>query len=211
MKNLLLATLTLVAFSTYCHAQEDSQGGFFTLINTVPKSGGFKAYIATAKETNLLTPPPEVTGEAAGNGYSTGMVMWSPADGDLVAEAPNRRSATLKPFIKPGETPLVILKARGADGLDFSLLPQPVDRNSPFYDAVNLTTESQLEVLVDSKKVRLPRGQRVRLSSKNTMKYEISGGPADLLESQDPPSHLLVFVGDDNGKVQCLVLADYAM
>ncbi len=207
---MLALTLTGLPFSL-ASAQEGEQGGFFTLINTVPKSGGFKAYIATAKATNLLTPPPEVTGEAAGNGYSTGLVMWNPADGALVAEAPKRRPATLKPFIKPGETPLIILKAKGSDGLDFSLVPQPADRNSAFYDAINLTSEAQLEVTVDGKKIRLPRGQRVRLTTKNNVKYEILGGPSDLLESIDPPSHLMVFVGDDAGKVQCLVLADYAL
>ncbi len=159
----------------------------------------------------MLTPVGGAADEVAGNGFSTGLVQWSPADGELVAEAPGRQPATIKSFIKPGETPLVILKAKGSGSLDFSLLPKPADRNGGFYDAVNLTAQPEVELTVDGKKVRLPRGQRVRLSKNKTLKYEVTGGPKDLLESIDDPSHVMVFYGDDNGKVRCMVVADYAM
>jgi hypothetical protein len=204
--------LLMLGLSFACQSagrgEPSSEGLPFTLINTVPNSTGFKCYIRTSKETNVLTPVGEAAADAAGNGFSTGVIRWTPADGDLVAEVPNREPASLRPFIKPGESPLVILRAKGANGVDFSLLPKPVSRESAFYDAVNITAQAQLEVSVDGRKVSLPRGQRVRLSKKNSMEYKVSGGPGDLVESIDPPSHVLVFYGDDAGNVRCLVVAD---
>jgi hypothetical protein len=213
MKKYLQMSCLLVAFAYgRCFAQQaEAAPSFFTLINTVPKSSGFQCYIKSAKETNVLTPVGEAADEAPGNGFSTGLVAWLPADGDLVAEVPNRSAVTLKPFIEPGQTPLVVLKSTGAGTPKLALLPAPANREGGFYDAVNLTEQAELEVEVDGKQRRLPRGQRVRLGTSKILEYSLPGGPKDKLESMDPPSHVLVFFAGDDQKVRCLVVADYAM
>jgi hypothetical protein len=210
MKFSLCVIVLAVATVGPCLGQSESAGQLlFTLINTIPKSAGFRCYIKNGKETNMLTPSGGAADEAPGNGFSTGLVQWSPVDGELVVEAPGRQPASIKPFIKPGETPLVILKAKGSGSVDFSLLPKPPDRKTGFYDAVNLTAQLELELTVDGKKLRLPRGQRVRLTKNKLLKYEVTGGPQDLLESVEDPSHIVVFYGDDAGKIKCMVVADH--
>jgi len=211
MKKYLCVALLAAFDPSYCFAEEEADpAALFTLINTVPNSDGFKCYIQNSKVTNMLTPVDDAADEPAGMGFSTGLAPWSPADGELVAEVPSRSPVTLKPFIKPGETPLIILKARGSGSLEFSLLPKPTDRESAFYDAVNLTPQAELELTVDGRVVRLPRGQRVRLSRDKKLRYEVAGGPKDVLESVNDPSHVMIFYGDDKGKIKCMVVADRA-
>jgi hypothetical protein len=212
MKKNIPSLIFLAAFALQpCAAEEETSPMFFTLINTVPESTGFSCYIRNSKETNVLTPPVDAVDDAAGNGFSTGLVTWTPSDGDLVAEVPGRAPVSLRPFIKPGESPLVILKAGAGGSLAFSMLPKAADRSSGFYDAVNLTVKPELELTVDGRKVKLPRGERVRLSSKSkTLSYELPGGPKDVLESMDDPSHVMVFYGDDKGATRCMVVADFA-
>lgn len=210
MKSRLVAALLGLMAASSGFAQGEVSDGFFTLINTAPKSTGFKCYIANSKETNVLTPVGGGPDDNVGNGYSTGLIRWSPANGELVAEAPHRQPARIKPFIKSGEAPVIIVKDKGGGSLSFSLLPKPSDRNGAFYDAVNLTSKFELGVVIDGKQVQLPRGQRVRVSRKKNLKFEIPGGPKDVLESLDDPSHVMIFFDDDAGKIRYMVVADYA-
>jgi hypothetical protein len=201
----------ILSWNSMCLAQEEENAGpLFAVINTVPKSGGFQCYIANAKTTNMLTPAGEAADEAPGNGFCTGLLRWQPVDGELVAKLPGKTAITLKPFIKPGETPILILKEKSTGQAGFSLLPKAESRDTAFYDAINLTSQAELQVAIDGKKVILPKGNRVRVSKNNNVRYEVTDGPNDTLESADPPSHLMIFYGDDSGNIRCMVVADYA-
>jgi hypothetical protein len=140
MKTYLIAAVALfgVICVHECSAQEDGAADQqFTLINTVPKSEGFECYIANSKTTNMLTPSGEAAGEAPGNGFTTGLIRWQPADGELVAKVPGKQVASLKPFIKAGEEPpLLILKEKSPGQPGFSLLPKAGNRETAFYDAL---------------------------------------------------------------------------
>jgi len=183
----------------------------FTFINTVPKSTGFTCRIASDKETNIIVAPVAAGSEdAAGNGYSTGTIPWSPADGKLVVEVPGTAPVELKKLPEDEGSPIIFLRQSSPGRIQFSSLPSAAGRDAPFYDAVNLTAQPELEVNVDGKKVRLPQGKRVRLSKNKTLTYEVTGGPKDVLESVADPSHVMIFFGDDRGKVRCMVVADHA-
>jgi hypothetical protein len=69
---------------------------------------------------------------------------------------------------------------------------------------------THLQISIDGKNFHLPQGKRIRVSKNNIVRYEVVGGPKDLLESIDPPSHVMIFYGGDNGRVRCMVVADRA-
>ena len=145
-----------------------------------------------------------------GPGSTSGLVMWHPAKEPLRAQAKGYTPGLLRPFLKPGESPVVLLTERPSGTLAFEVIPNTANREGGFYDAINLTSETSLQITVDGKLVSLPNGKRTRLGTKKTLTYALSKGSGDTLEAagDDPPQHLLIFYRTAAGRTECVVVPD---
>jgi hypothetical protein len=147
--------------------------------------------------------------ELIGPGSTTGLIPWSPPNDQLVARAKGYAPGSLKPFLKAGETPVVLLTESPSGTLAFKVLPNTTERGGDgFYEAINLTTNPNLQVAIDGKTVSLPRGKRVRVSTAKQMSYSIPGGNADTLGTDNPPHRVLIFHQDTQGKTVCSAMPD---
>lgn len=182
-------------------AVEPVQSGFmlFTLLN---KPVALKCMIGT---NNVVL---DASADPVGAGYASSLIPWRPAKDSLRASAKGYQPAELKPFLQIGETPVLLLQERPSGTLSFSVIKNAESRDVPFYDALNLTKESSLSVTANGKKFRLPRSQRVRLGPDKRMEFKVEGGPSDVLESMDDPSHLVIFYTDTTGKTAFSVVPD---
>jgi hypothetical protein len=142
-------------------------------------------------------------------GLSTGLVPWLPVKDSLRAEGQGYSVAELRPFLKAGESPVVLLMEKSAGTLSFSIIPNATDRASGFYDAINLTPEPTLQVTVDGKPVSLPKSKRTRVGSNKTLNYKLPDGASGELDSgEDPPHALMIFYRSASGKTRCAVVPD---
>jgi hypothetical protein len=176
------------------------------LFNVVPKTAPIKCTIGT---NNVVV---DGTAEAIGPGFTTGLIPWRPEKEPLRAEAKGYLAAELKPFLKPGETPVVLLTEGPSGQLAFRLIPNAATRDGGFYDAINLTPDSILQITVDGKPVSLVKGKRARLSTKKKMTYALPKGQPETLEAgDDPPQHLIIFHRSATGRTECAVVPDMLM
>ena len=150
----------------------------------------------------------DATAEPVGSGFTSSLLPWRPAKANLRAEAKGYQPTELRPFLKPGETPVVVAQERSAGSLSFSLIKNAVSRDGPFYDAINLSSQPSLVVTANGKKFRLPKGERVRIGTERTVKFSVEGGPSDTLESMEDPSHLVLFYTGSGNKIEFSVVAD---
>ena len=176
------------------------------LFNLVPKTAPIKCTIGT---NNVVV---DGTAEAIGPGFSTGLIPWRPEKEPLRAEAKGYLAAELKPFLKAGETPVVLLTESPSGQLAFRLIPNAATRDGGFYDAINFTPDSSLQITVDGKPVSLAKGKRARLSTKKKMTYALPKGQPQTLEAgDDPPQHLIIFYRSATGRTECAVVPDMLM
>lgn len=174
----------------------------FILFTMLQKPAALKCVIGT---NNVVL---DATAEPVGSGFTSGLIPWRPAKATLRAEAKGYQSVELSPFLQAGETPVLILQERSAGTLSFSVVKNVENRDAPFYDAINLTAQSNLVVNANGKKFQLPKGKRVRIGSAKTVKFSVEGGPSDVLESMDDPSYLVLFFSEPNGKIGFSVVPD---
>lgn len=173
------------------------------LVSLVPKPAPIQCIIGT---NNVIV---DGTAEAISPGFSTGLIPWRPEKESLHAVAKGYDGAELKPFLKPGETPVVLLTETPPGHLAFRLIPNTEIRTGGFYDAINMTPDSSLQIKVDGKMVSLPKGERTRLGTKNKLSYAVPKGPEDTLDSgEDPPQYLMIFYRSAAGRTECAVVPD---
>jgi hypothetical protein len=180
---------------------EAVQSGF-VLFSLLKKPAALKCMIGT---NNVVL---DASADPVGAGYASSLMPWRPAKGSLLASAKGYQSAELKPFLQMGETPVLVLQEKPSGTLSFSVIKNAESRGGAFYDAINLTKESSLSVTANGKKFLLPRSQRVRLGPDKRMEFKVDGGPSDVLESADDPSHLVIFYTDAAGKIGFSVVPD---
>jgi hypothetical protein len=180
---------------------EAVQSGFilFTLLN---KPAALKCMIGT---NNVVL---DASADPVGGGYASSLMPWRPAKAALRAEAKGYSPAELRPFLQPGETPVVVLQERTPGSFTFSIIKNADNRGGPFYDAINLSAQPSLTLTANGKKIRLPKGERMRIGTEKTVKFSVEGGPADILESMEDPSHLVLFYSKPSGKLGFSVVPD---
>ncbi|MCX6805916.1 MAG: hypothetical protein NTY56_00515 [Patescibacteria group bacterium] len=192
-----LSIATLVVLHTSGFAQEIPKSAF-ALLNIVPKD----LLIKICLETNQITSGKE----ALAPGFYSGLMPWNPPKAILTAEAPGYQTAELKPFLKITETPLIVLQEIPGKILQFTILANSKERAPSFYDAINLTSQENLQA--EKKDVTLPRNQRVRLSKAKAFSYAIPGRELETLDPSDGGNYLLVFYSRTDGTVECYVTFD---
>jgi len=174
------------------------------LINLVPKPAPIVCRIGTNSALMDGTGADPIL-----PGLKTGLIPWLPATQPLRAQAEGYTAAELRPFLKPGETPVVLLTEKSAGTLAFEVIPNADKRDGGFYDAINLTAEPVLQLTVDGKPISLPKGKRIRLGTKKTLTYSLPGERGNNLDSEDdPPQSLLIFYRAYTGKTKCTVVPD---
>ncbi len=174
----------------------------FILFTMLQKAVPLKCVIGT---NNVVV---DATAEPVGSGFTTSLLPWRPAKATLRAEAGNYQPAELRPFLQTGETPVLVLRERSPGSLSFSVIKNTENRDTPFYDAINLSAKPSLTITANGKKLRLPKGERVRIGTEKTVKFSIEGGPSDVLESMDDPSYLVLFFSEPAGTVGFSVVPD---
>ena len=174
----------------------------FILFTMLQKPAALKCVIGT---NNVVL---DATAEPVGSGFTSSLLPWRPAKASLRALAKGYQPAELPPFLKPGETPVVVVRERTAGSLSFSVIKNAVSRDGPFYDAINLSSQSLLVVTANGKQIRLPKGERVRIGTEKTMNFSVKDGPSDTLESMEDPSHLILFYTGTDNKIGFSVVAD---
>ena len=172
----------------------------FALLNIVPRDLPLKITL----DTNQIASGKE----AIAPGFFSGLMPWNPPKAILNAEAPGYQTAELKPFLKITETPLIVLQEAPGKILQFTILANSKERAPCFYDAINLTSQENLNIQADKKDVTLPRNQRVRLSRSKTLTYSIPRGEIQTLDPTDGGNYLLVFYSRIDGAVECYVTFD---
>ena len=217
---LLLVTLTLLAVPRLALGQQPTATPLaspspsptpfvmptsaMVLINLVPKPAPIICRIGTNSALMDGTGADPIL-----PGLRTGLIPWLPASQPLRAQAEGYTAAVLRPFLKPGQTPVVLLTERTAGTLSFQVIPNTDKRDGGFYDAINLTAEPVLQITVDGKPVSLPKGKRTRLGTNNTLTYSLPGGGGDSFDSEDaPPQSLLLFYRAYTGKTKCTIVPD---
>lgn len=174
----------------------------FILFTMLQKPAALKCVIGT---NNVVL---DASGEPVGSGFTSSLIPWRPAKATLRAEAPGFRGAELRPFLEMGETPVIVLQERSTGSLSFSVIRNTENRGAAFYDAINLSAQPSLTITANGKKMRLPKGERVRIGSEKNVKFSVDGGPSDVLESMDDPSHLVLFFSEPTGKIGFSVVPD---
>jgi hypothetical protein len=180
-------------------AQENTKSAF-ALLNTVPKN----LLIKIALDTNEITSGKE----AVSPGFFTGFTPWHPAKATLTAEAPGYQTATLKPFLKTTEAPLIVLQETSGKTLQFTIVANSRERAPSFYDAINLTTQENLTIRADNKDITLPQNQRIRISSAKSLSYSILGGEVKTIDPSEGHNYLMVFYSSTGGLIECFVTFD---
>jgi hypothetical protein len=150
----------------------------------------------------------DASAEPVGSGFTSSLIPWRPAEATLRAVAEGYQPAELKPFLAVGETPVVVVRERTPGALSFAVLKNAENRDGPFYDAINLTSQPSLVVSANGKKIRLPKGDRVRIGTEKKVQFSVEGGPSDVLESMDDPSYLVLFYSGPEGKIGFSVVPD---
>ena len=173
------------------------------LLSIVPKA---IPVICTIGSNNVLLDG--TGGDLVGPGSTSGLAMWHPAKKPLRAQAEGYAPGLLKPFLKPGETPIVLLTENPSGTLAFEVIPNTMNREGGFYDAINLTAAPSLQITVDGKPVALPRGKRIRVSTEKQLTYSIPNGGQGTLGTDNPAHRLLVFHQDAQGKTVCTAMPD---
>jgi len=112
------ASFLLISWSI-ATAQEFPKSAF-GILNLVPRPMIIKISLGS----NLLTPGDEEINQ----GFYSGMMPWRPEKEILKAEAAGYQSAELKPFLKPTETPVIILQENPAKTLKLTVLPCPTQK-----------------------------------------------------------------------------------
>ena len=178
--------------------------GGIVLLSIVPKSLPLVCSIGT---NNVVMDG--TVEEMIGPGSTTGLIPWSPPKEPLRAQAKGYMAGVLRPFVKDGETPVVLLLERPSGALAFEVIPNATDRGTNgFYDAINLTAKPALEIIIDGKPVALAKGRRVRVSTEKKLTYSIPGGGGDTLGTDNPPYRILIFHQDAQGKTICSAMPD---
>lgn len=172
------------------------------LVSLVPKAVRMKCSIGT---NNVVINDSEATGP----GFSTGLIPWRPEKEPLRAVAKGYAGAELKPFLKPGQAPVVLIKGGTSGQLAFSVIPNTESRVGSFYDAINLTPDSSLQVKIDGKTINLPKGTRTRVSTNNKITFAAHKGTEDSADSGDfPAQYLMIFYRSEAGRTECVLVRD---
>lgn len=174
----------------------------FVLFTLLSKPAPLKCTIGA---TNVVL---DASTEPVGSGFASSLLPWRPAKDSLRASAKGYQPAELKPFLQLGETPVLVLQEKPSGTLSFSVIKNATSRDTPFYDAINLTKQSSITVTANGRKVRLPRSERVRLGSEKKVEFSVEGGPSDVLDSAEDPSYLVIFYTDPAGKTAFSVMPD---
>ena len=185
-------------------AEEEPLQNAFILFTILKKPVALQCTIGT----NSIV---DAAGEPVGAGFSSGLRPWRPAKDSLRAEAKGYQSAELKPFLQIGEIPIVVLQERSSGSLGFSVIKNATSRDTPFYDAINLSSKNSLAVTANGKKFRLPRSQRMRLTAEKKLDLSVEGGGSEVMESPEDPSYLVVFFDEPGGKIGFRMLPDMMM
>jgi hypothetical protein len=191
--------LLLLVACTLATAQEFPKSAFGVL-NLVPRPTIIKISLGN----NFLTPDDEEINP----GFYSGMMPWRPEKEILKAEAAGYQSTELKPFLKPTETPVIILQENPAKTLKLTVLPNAKERSPAFFDAINLTSLESLQIEADGKPCSLPNNKRIRLSKEKKFSFTIPGKPTKTINPNDPSGFLLVFYTRPDGTVDCTVTLD---
>jgi hypothetical protein len=189
----------LLAACSFATAQEFPKSAF-GILNLVPRPMIIKISLGS----NFLTPGDEEINP----GFYSGMMPWRPEKEILKAEAAGYQSAELKPFLKPTETPVIILQENPAKTLKLTVLPNAKERSPAFFDAINLTSRESLQIEADGKPCSLPNNKRIRLSKEKKFSFTIPGKPTKTINPDDPCSFLLIFYTRPDGTVDCTVTLD---
>lgn len=173
------------------------------LVSLVPKPVRLVCTIGT---NNVVV---DGAAEAISPGFSTGLIPWRPEDKPLRAAAKGYAGAELRPFLKAGEAPVVLLEENPSGRLAFRVIPNTEDRAGGFYDAINLTSDSSLQVQIDGRSVSLPKGKRIRIGTKGNLTFAAENGAGDSVDSGEfPPQHLIIFYRSLAGRTECVVVPD---
>jgi len=192
------ASFLLISWSI-ATAQEFPKSAF-GILNLVPRPMIIKISLGS----NLLTPGDEEINQ----GFYSGMMPWRPEKEILKAEAAGYQSAELKPFLKPTETPVIILQENPAKTLKLTVLPNAKERSPAFFDAINLTSQESLQIEADGKPCSLPNNKSIRLTKEKKFSFTIPGKPTKTINPDDPSGFLLVFYTRPDGTVDCTVTLD---
>ena len=191
----------LVLLAPVTHSQEIPKSGlaFFSL---VPKPLTIRISI----DTNTLF---QAAGEdAMGLGAYTGVFPWKPENGLLKIEAKGYAPLEKKPFLKVGETPLLVLKEASAGTLDLLVVPNAKARAPSFYDAINFSDQATLKIQANKKDFELPQGQKIRLSTVKSLNYSLGKTNFDPITPEENGNFLLIFYTDSGKTVRCIVTRD---
>jgi hypothetical protein len=189
----------LLLASTLATAQEFPKSAF-GILNLVPRPMIIKISLGS----NLLTPGDEEINP----GFYSGMMPWRPEKEILKAEATGYQTTELKPFLKPTETPVIILQENPAKTLKLTVLPNAKERSPAFFDAINLTSQESLQIEADGKPCSLPNNKRIRLSKEKKFSFTTPGKPTKTINPDDPSGFLLIFYTRPDGTVDCTVTLD---
>lgn len=199
LSSLCFLWLSSTIFSLQAQEMPKSGLAFFSLI---PKSLTVRISI----DTNTIL---QASGEESmGLGSYTGLLPWKPEAGILKIEAKGYPILERKPFLKVGETPLVVLREAPGGALDLLVIPNAKIRAPSFYDAINLTDQSSLRIQANKKDFDLPQGQRVRLTTEKTLNYTLNNRAAEPIDSPENGNYLLVFYTDANRTIRSIVTRD---
>ena len=196
---LLLFFFCFSAF--FCQAQEIPKCGF-AIFSLVPKNLSVRVSVAT----NCLFQTSKE--DSVGLGTYTGVLPWKPETGSLVLEAKGYPPLEKKPFLKTGETPLLVLKEVSSGTLDFLVVPNAKSRGPSFYDAINLSDQASLTIQANQKDVELPQGTRVRLTTEKALRYACGRSVFEPISPDENGNFLLIFYTDATKMIRCMVTRD---
>ena len=208
-----LACWAQTALSQTSTAETSEPIALFSLLNLVKADGPLKVQIGNK---------PVGIGEMP-YGFYTGFVNWYPAS-PVSLEAKGFTSVTIPTpnKSKPSSTvPLFVVydtvkppapNKEPVPVIEWKQVPEATDRADNYLDAINFSSLETLEAMSGSSKILLPKGKRVRISSKSASSLRIlPQGPEIMLSppEDDSPSRLLaIFYSLPNGTIDYSIASE---
>jgi hypothetical protein len=198
----LLPALFMFALTVAGVVAQEMPKSALAFFSLVPKALTLRATIGT---NTIIQAAGE---ETMGLGTYTGLLPWRPENGVLKIEAQGYAVLEKKPFLKPRETPLCVLKEVSPGTLDLLIVPNAKIRAPSFYDAINLSDQPTLQLQANKKEIELPQGQRIRLSTEKSLVYSLGQQIFDPIDPPENGNFLLVFFTDSDKTLRCMVTRD---
>ena len=198
----LLPALFMFALTVAGVVAQEMPKSALAFFSLVPKALTLRATIGT---NTIIQAAGE---ETMGLGTYTGLLPWRPENGVLKIEAQGYAVLERKPFLKPGETPLCVLREASPGTLDLLVVPNAKVRGPSFFDAINLSAQSNLRLQANKKEIDLPQGQRTRLTTEKSLVYSLGQQVFDPIDPPENGNFLLVFFTDSDKSIRCMVTRD---